>query len=152
MAADEHTQLIDNVRRFTERDYGFAARMRALGTEPGVSREHWQTFAELGWLSIGMPAEIGGIGDAADQAAVAQELGRALVLEPWLGNCALAGRLLVLARVAGEQRSTDGLSLFMVAPDAPGMTDEYEVGQCYKRLAACANLFGDAERHTDRLI
>jgi butyryl-CoA dehydrogenase len=34
---------------------------------------------------------------------------------------------------------------------AIGMTDEYVVGHAYKRLAAFANLFGDAPWHLERL-
>jgi butyryl-CoA dehydrogenase len=34
---------------------------------------------------------------------------------------------------------------------AVGMTDEMEIGHCYKRLAAHANLFGDADWHYERL-
>ena len=188
--ADERSQLKDSVRRFAERDYPFDARMRSLHSAPGFSTEHWQTFAELGWLSIGQPEDCGGFGGPLDQATLAEELGRALVVEPWLANCALAapvlaalgnaqqrslvadlctgatrialaawerqGRydafdvqtraqrrdgdrvldghktlvlgaasanwLLVLARESGDARSTTGLSLFMVPADSAGLS------------------------------
>jgi alkylation response protein AidB-like acyl-CoA dehydrogenase len=48
---------------------------------------------------------------------------------------------------AGRRVGEDAVQLH----GAIGMTDEYEVGQCYKRLAAAANLFGDAEWHGARL-
>lgn len=35
---------------------------------------------------------------------------------------------------------------------AIGMTEEYEVGQANKRLAAAANQWGDAHWHGDRLL
>ena len=42
--ADERKQLVDSVRRFAERDYGFEARMRALRHEGGFSPGHWRTL------------------------------------------------------------------------------------------------------------
>ena len=35
--ADDRQQLVDSVRRFAERDYGFEARMRALRQDGGFS-------------------------------------------------------------------------------------------------------------------
>ncbi|HPU52350.1 MAG TPA: acyl-CoA dehydrogenase family protein, partial [Burkholderiaceae bacterium] len=101
--ADDRKQLIDSVRRFAERDYGFEARMRALRLPGGFSPDHWRTFAELGWLGIGLPDACGGIGGAIEQALLAEELGRCLVVEPWLTNCALAGPLLA-AQGSDSQR------------------------------------------------
>ena len=92
--ADDRQQLVDSVRRFAERDYFFEARMRALRQDGGFSPEHWRTFAGLGWLGIGLPDGCGGIGGAIEQTLLAEELGRCLVVEPWLPNCALTGPLL----------------------------------------------------------
>ncbi|CAG2152379.1 acyl-CoA dehydrogenase family protein [Cupriavidus numazuensis] len=49
--------------------------------------------------------------------------------------------------VAGRALGEDAVQLY----GAVGMTDEMEVGHCYKRLAALANLFGDADWHYERL-
>lgn len=49
--------------------------------------------------------------------------------------------------VAGRALGEDAVQLH----GAVGMTDEMEVGHCYKRLAALANLFGDADWHYERL-
>ena len=38
--ADDRKQLVDSVRRFAERDYGFEARMRALRQDGGYSPDH----------------------------------------------------------------------------------------------------------------
>ncbi|MNV86426.1 hypothetical protein D3C71_1804610 [compost metagenome] len=48
---------------------------------------------------------------------------------------------------AGRALGEDAVQLH----GAVGMTDEMEVGHCYKRLAAHANLFGDADWHLARL-
>lgn len=49
--------------------------------------------------------------------------------------------------VAGRALGEDAVQLH----GAVGMTDEMEIGHCYKRLAALANLFGDADWHYERL-
>ena len=130
--ADDRKQLVDSVRRFAERDYGFEARMRALRQEGGYSPDHWRTFAELGWLGIGLPEACGGIGGAVEQTLLAEELGRCLVVEPWLANCALAGPLLasqasapqielVTAMVSGDRQ------LALAVHERQGRYDGFDV-------------------------
>jgi alkylation response protein AidB-like acyl-CoA dehydrogenase len=61
----------------------------------GFSAEKWQTFAELGWLSIPFAEEHGGFGGSAvDVMLVMEELGKGLVLEPYLATVLLFGGLL----------------------------------------------------------
>jgi butyryl-CoA dehydrogenase len=185
MTNDERSMLIDSARRYVARAYGFEQRNAVLEQDNGFSATHWQAFADMGWLALGLPEAAGGLGTHADQAALAHELGRAMVAEPWLANTALcapilgawapeqaaalaggqarfalaawetqgrydafdvstrarredgrwvlngrktlvlgaavADRLLVLARTEGRQRDTQGLSLFGIAADAPGV-------------------------------
>ncbi|QYY29168.1 MULTISPECIES: acyl-CoA dehydrogenase family protein [Cupriavidus] len=67
------------------------------------------------------------------------------------GDAAARMRAVSLAKafvsVAGRALGEDAVQLH----GAVGMTDEMEVGHCYKRLAALANLFGDADWHYERL-
>ena len=51
------------------------------------------------------------------------------------------------ARLAGAWAKTP-----LQLHGAIGMTEEYEVGQAYKRLAAAANTLGDAHWHGQRLL
>ncbi|ARU06551.1 acyl-CoA dehydrogenase [Comamonas serinivorans] len=179
--------LLDSARRYLDRSCSFEQRQASLNAAPGASAPDslWPAFAEMGWLALGLPEAVGGLGSHGDQAALAQELGRALVPEPWLANTALcapvlnawapdlaaelasgqtrfalaaweiqgrhdafdvqtqaglqdghwvltgrktlvlgadtAHTLLVLARTRGRQRDTEGLSLFRIAADAPGV-------------------------------
>jgi len=60
-----------------------------------MSRDHWRTFAELGWLSIPFAEEHGGFGGGpVDIMLVMEQLGRGLVLEPYLATVVLFGGLL----------------------------------------------------------
>lgn len=100
--SDERRMLRDAARRYVDRDYPFDARRAAHATPEGFSRERWHAFADMGWLALGLPEDCGGIGDVADAAVVADALGRANALEPWLANVGLAAPLLAALRAPSE--------------------------------------------------
>src|SRR5210317_189884 len=87
--------LRDSVARFVQDDYDFEQRQRIAASEEGMSRDNWRTFAELGWLSIPFAEEHGGFGgDAVDVMLVMEQLGKGLVVEPYLAAVLLFGGLL----------------------------------------------------------
>ncbi len=49
---EEQVMLRDSVERYMREDYDFDTRRSVADSELGMSKENWQTFAELGWLSI----------------------------------------------------------------------------------------------------
>jgi alkylation response protein AidB-like acyl-CoA dehydrogenase len=64
----------------------------------GFSRALWKEMAELGWVGIAFPEELGGAGlGFAELCAVLEELGRTLAPEPFLSTVLLAGQALLLA-------------------------------------------------------
>ncbi|WP_245178308.1 acyl-CoA dehydrogenase [Cupriavidus sp. AcVe19-1a] len=129
---DDRRMLQESVRRYVERDYGFAQRGAALAGPGGFSRRHWQAFAEFGWLALGLPQACGGLGDASDQALLAEELGRAQPAEPWLANAALCAPLLAAcgdpAHVATAMAMAEGRTLLALAAWEPqGRHDAFDV-------------------------
>lgn len=62
-------------------------RLRKLRAEsPGFERDVWREIAEAGWLSILVPEEQGGLGlGLREVAAIAEEVGRCLMPEPFVG-------------------------------------------------------------------
>jgi alkylation response protein AidB-like acyl-CoA dehydrogenase len=85
----EQQAIADSVARFTEREYNWDLRMRAIRGEEGRDPAHWATFADLGWLGAGLSEEAGGFGGGAvENAAIAQALGKALVNEPFAAHVA----------------------------------------------------------------
>ncbi len=93
--SEEQVMLRDSVARFVQDDYDFETRRRIADSDEGMSRDNWQTFAELGWLSIPFAEEHGGFGGGAqDVMVVMEQLGRGLVLEPYLATVMLFGGLL----------------------------------------------------------
>ena len=92
---EEQTMLRDSVARFVQDEYHFDTRVAIAESAQGYSPEKWQTFAELGWLSIPFEEEYGGFGGSAvDVMLVMEELGKGLVLEPYLATVLLFGGLL----------------------------------------------------------
>ena len=81
---EEQQQLADALRRYLDKNYGFEARQAIVKTPAGVSDSHWSAFVELGLTALPVPAEQGGFDGAPfDMLVVMQELGRALVVEPY---------------------------------------------------------------------
>lgn len=77
-----------------------AASLQRDGGNPAV----WQAMAELGWLGLVLPEDAGGMALGALEAGLlAQALGRHLVVEPLLGCCLEAARLLSFAGSAAQQ-------------------------------------------------
>jgi alkylation response protein AidB-like acyl-CoA dehydrogenase len=60
--------------------------------------DDWATFANLGWLGIGAPDELGGFGGPTDTMIVMEAFGRGLVTEPYVAQIVLAGGVLLAAR------------------------------------------------------
>ncbi len=184
---EEQVQFADALKRWIGRDYGFEQRRAIIETPEGISRQAWATLVELGMTALPVPEEQGGFnGGATDMFVVMRELGRGLVVEPYLATvlgaqflklggghgalleavatgelklaCALgerqsrhdlrdiltraerdgdcwrltgekkvvihgaeAGVLVVSARSGGAQRDADGITLFAVPADAPGV-------------------------------
>ena len=190
--SEEQGLLKESIVRWAQDNYSFDQRRVGADSENGFSRDHWNTFAELGWFSVPFAEEHGGFGGSVvDVAAIMEEFGKALIVEPVFSNLILFGgalqncsndtvkaelipqiidgsllgavamyepharfdmsdvkttaksagdgytlsgnksvvlggrsasQLVVLARTSGEQRDEDGLSLFLVAADADGVS------------------------------
>jgi len=100
----EQQALADSVRRYGEREYGPEQRHGLLRSTEGFSRDNWRNFAELGWLGAGLAEELGGFGGGPVETMIIQEqMGRALMLEPFLSSAVLAA-LAIAAQGTPEQR------------------------------------------------
>ncbi len=190
--SEEQTLLQDSIQRFIEKSYSFEKRQKLVQSDEGFSRENWATFAELGWLALPFPEEVGGLGGTAVETMILmEEFGKGLVVEPYVSCVLMAGTglakggtteqkegllaevmsgaslitlafvepqarfnladvrttakakggdyvingfkgvvpggpsadlLIVPARSAGKQQAAEGLSLFLVKTNAPGVS------------------------------
>ncbi|WP_210148000.1 acyl-CoA dehydrogenase family protein [Aromatoleum petrolei] len=135
--------LRDGARRFVREQYDFEARRGLSRSEVGHSSTHWKTFAELGWLALGIPEDAGGLGCSFNETAILlEEFGRGLVLEPFVSTAVLCVRILdrcenadVRLQVLAEV--TSGEAKLALAHDEPA--SRFEPG----RAATSARAHGD---------
>ena len=81
----------------------------AAGAHAGT--EKWPQFAELGWLAIGAPDELGGFGGPIETLLLMEQFGRGLVASPYVAQVVLAGHDSALRgahRAAGTARRRHG--------------------------------------------
>jgi alkylation response protein AidB-like acyl-CoA dehydrogenase len=102
---EEQTMLVDSVQRFVQQEYDFDTRQATVRRMGGFDRAHWTQFADMGWLGVALPEAVGGLGgSAADTALVMQELGRGLVVEPYLAVAVLAAQVIHAGASAAQQQ------------------------------------------------
>jgi alkylation response protein AidB-like acyl-CoA dehydrogenase len=113
----ERALLRESAERFVSRSYGIEERNALVARAPGYSTSHWATFADLGWLAIRIPENLGGIGAPfADAAVLLEAFGYGLLLEPFTPACLHAGAL--LADAAAESPAAAALLEALAAGSA----------------------------------
>ena len=89
---EEQVMLKESIVKWAQDHYSFDQRRVSSDNREGFSREHWATFAELGWLSVPFAEEYGGYGGSVvDLAAIMQEFGKVLLTEPLVPTLVLFG-------------------------------------------------------------
>ena len=96
---DEQTMLRESVQRYLADTYTFDARMSVVHGEAGWNPAVWKAFAEdLGILGAPFAEGHGGLGGGAvENMIVMEEIGRALVIEPYLNTVVIGGGFLKAA-------------------------------------------------------
>ncbi len=107
---DEQTMLRDTLQRYLAANYGFEARQKVVNGDTGWNPGTWKAFAEeLGILGAPFAEAHGGLGGGAiDNMIVMEEIGRALVIEPYLPTVVIAG---------GALKATGGALADAVIPE-----------------------------------
>lgn len=142
--SDEQQMLVDNARRFVREHCGLEARLSAIASDAGFSRQRWSEFGKLGWLALPLSVEAGGLGgDDVDIALLAEELGRGLAPEPFIDTAVLCATLLEEARRCETRdtllaRAASGDIVLALAHMESGDRSEFE-----------ADPLTRAERHGD---
>ncbi|HEY3796854.1 MAG TPA: acyl-CoA dehydrogenase family protein [Caulobacteraceae bacterium] len=93
---EEQGLLRDSLGAYLADHYSFEQRRAAIRSAEGWRPEVWRAFAEdLGILGATFPEDLGGLGGGATETLVImEELGRALVVEPYLATVVIAGEFL----------------------------------------------------------
>lgn len=93
--SEEQQLLKDSVDRFVRESYELEQRRKLVASDDGFSRDHWKQMAELGWLGVALPEDVGGIGGGPVETMVIMEgFGTGLVVEPYLSSVVLGGNFL----------------------------------------------------------
>lgn len=100
--SEEQQILRSSLRAFLQDRYAFETRRAATLSASGWRPELWRALGqELGVLGLAFPERVGGLdADAVSTLVVMEELGRALVVEPYLDSVVVCGGL--LRRAGGE--------------------------------------------------
>ena len=125
---DEQVQLKATLKRFLGDADDFAARTRALRSQPGWRGDVWRGLAELGVRAIGLPEGAGGFGGGLEMLAAMEEVGGALAQEPLAETLFQAAPLLVNGSAAAQAllpRIAAGEVRLAVAVGEPGMRDDF---------------------------
>ena len=94
---EDRRMLADTLGRYLQQRYPIDTRHAISGSDAGWSAEHWAALAELGIPAALFDEAAGGFGGSGfDIGAVFEQLGRVLVVEPFLG-LVMAGRVLAAA-------------------------------------------------------
>ncbi|MCT7659049.1 acyl-CoA dehydrogenase family protein [Mycobacterium deserti] len=129
--SDEQELLRDGLGKFLSTRYDLEKSRAAAKTGPGWQPEIWRGFAEeLGILGAALPEEIGGIGGGAIEVMViAEALGYALAVEPYVDTVVVAGGL--LQRAGGPAatellgRIVGGSAIVALAATEPSSGDNW---------------------------
>jgi len=103
--SDEQRLIADSAERLIADRYGFEDRKRSMASPKGFSPKVWATFAELGFLGVGLGEEYGGYGSAMETAILLEAFGRGLVIEPFLPTVVLGAGLVQQAGDAAHKAS-----------------------------------------------
>jgi alkylation response protein AidB-like acyl-CoA dehydrogenase len=100
--SEEQELIRASLSSFLADAYGFEQRKKAIAAEPGYRPDVWRALAQdLGVLGASLPEDLGGLGGGpVETLVIMHELGRALVVEPYLETVVIAAGL--LARAGGE--------------------------------------------------
>ena len=99
--SDEQKQLRDAIRRYFSQEYGFEQRKKIIQSPQGTSDTIWAGMAELGLMSVPAPEAAGGFnGNGVDTMVVMEELGRALVCEPYFATAIMG---MAFLKASGEE-------------------------------------------------
>lgn len=139
----EQELLRDGLDKFLSTRYDLEKSRAAAKTGPGWQPDIWRGFAnELGILGAALPEDVGGIGGGAVEIMViAEALGQALAVEPYVDTVVVAGGL--LHRAGGPVASSllakivDGSAIVALA------AAESESGEHWQDVSATGKRDGD---------
>jgi alkylation response protein AidB-like acyl-CoA dehydrogenase len=101
----ESQQLLVTTARDFLRKHCPPERLHELGADEGRARGLWRAMAELGWIGLLIPGDLGGSdGTLLDVMLLVEEMGRVCLPGPFVDSAVVASWLLATAGNAGQRR------------------------------------------------
>ena len=128
----EQELLRDGLGRFLSTRYDLEKSRAAAKTGAGWQPDIWRGFAdELGILGAALPEDVGGIGGGpVEVMVIAEALGHALVVEPYVDTVVVAGGLLQRAGGAAAaallEKVVAGTAIVALAAAEPGSGEQWQ--------------------------
>jgi alkylation response protein AidB-like acyl-CoA dehydrogenase len=90
--SEDQRLLQDSLTKLLADKYKFEDRKRYLKSATGWSQEMWEAYADLGLLGLPFAEEDGGFGAGpVEVMLMAEAMGSAITLEPWLATVVMGG-------------------------------------------------------------
>jgi alkylation response protein AidB-like acyl-CoA dehydrogenase len=103
--SEDQKMLVETVSSFTKKESPVERVRKIRSVDIGWDKAVWRKMGELGWLGAPFPEEFGGIGGSFVEAGlVLEQLGMALVPEPYLASVVVAGLTLLKSGSAEQQQ------------------------------------------------
>jgi alkylation response protein AidB-like acyl-CoA dehydrogenase len=128
----EQELLRDGLSKYLSTRYDLEKSRSAAKTGAGWQPEIWRGFAEeLGILGAGLPEDVGGIGGGpVETMVIAEALGHALVIEPYVDTAVVAAGLLLRAggpaATALLEKIADGSAIVALAATEAASGDDWQ--------------------------
>jgi alkylation response protein AidB-like acyl-CoA dehydrogenase len=140
----EQELLRDGLAKFLSTRYDLEKSRAAAKTGAGWQPDVWRGFAdELGILGAALPEDLGGIGGGpVEVMVIAEALGNALVIEPYVDTVVVAGGLL---QRAGDPAATALLEKVVAGSAIVALAAaEPDTGEHWQHVSTVAERAGDA--------
>lgn len=138
---EEQQMLRDAAQRYLRDNYDFNKRRELVNAGQYMSQAQWTAMAEMGWMAMPFHEDQGGLGFGMQEcAAVAEQFGRHLVIEPVMDSVVIAGSLLTFDGVNTPtdiiEQMASGEALVVVANAEPDSAPSFI--NTHSRLQAVA--------------
>ena len=103
--SEEQEMLRQSARQFLESECAMTYVRKMMEDDTGYSEEQWRKMAELGWMGLIFPEDVGGSGlNMVDLVVVLEEMGRMVMPGPYYASVILGGMAIDLGGSAAQKK------------------------------------------------
>ena len=102
--SNDQKMLVETAQTFVKKESPIGRARKLREDETGWDRAAWKKMGDLGWMSLPFPESVGGFGGSfAEVLLIVDQLGTALVPEPFVESVLLAGIAILRTGTAEQQ-------------------------------------------------